>query len=261
MLNLAGANDYAIGLTQQSPNLLDYIHGGSGAVGDARQGGVAVCVKGQLTSLGTTPTQDEILDLVKWLDSHVTQTPGIYSTDRLQEAWPPAAAFTEVAAGLLVISVSPEPSNFIMWFRPELVGTVNWAGEPKKHGAVNGDQLNPRKSFEVWKETIRGRSLPWTPGDLDAAFDLRVSLLHVVLRRINEAGSPRQKHDREYSGARVANQPQRGVSDGIRGGAGWAYQVNGEVAQSSIAESLGGRVDRSAAARGARCLQSRADES
>jgi light-regulated signal transduction histidine kinase (bacteriophytochrome) len=195
MLNLADADDYAIGLTQQSPNLLDYIHGGSGGTDGTRQGGVAVCVKGQLTFLGTTPNQDQILDLVSWLDSHMPQAPGIYSTDRLHEAWSPAAAFTDVAAGLLVISVSPEPSNFIMWFRPELIGTVNWAGEPRKvvHHAADGDQLNPRRSFEVWKETVRGRSLPWTTNDLDAAFDLRVSLLHVVLRRINEAAQERKR--------------------------------------------------------------------
>jgi len=195
MLNLAGANDYAVGLTQQSPNLLDYIHGGSVTADGKRQGGVAVCVKGQLTFLGATPNQDQILSLMSWLDSHMTQSPGIYSTDRLPEVWPPAAACTDTASGLLVISVSPEPSNFIMWFRPELIGTVNWAGEPKKLllGGADGDQLNPRKSFEVWKETVKGRSLPWTSGDLDAAFDLRVSLLHVVLRRINEAAQERKR--------------------------------------------------------------------
>jgi light-regulated signal transduction histidine kinase (bacteriophytochrome)/ActR/RegA family two-component response regulator len=195
MLNLASADDYAVGLTQQSPNLLDYIHGGRNAVDGTRQGGVAVCVNGQLTFLGTTPSQEQILNLVSWLDSQMTQTPGIYQTDRLAEVWSPAAAFADVAAGLLVISVSPEPSNFILWFRPEMIGTVNWAGEPKKHAAgdANGDQLNPRKSFEIWKETVRGRSVPWAPADLDAAFDLRVSLLHVVLRRINDAATARKR--------------------------------------------------------------------
>jgi light-regulated signal transduction histidine kinase (bacteriophytochrome)/CheY-like chemotaxis protein len=195
MLNLAGADDYAVGLTQQSPNLLDYIHGGSVAADGTMQAGVAVCVNGQLTSLGITPSQDDIMQIVRWLDSHMPQSQGVYSTDRLREVWSPAAAFTDVAAGLLVISVSPEPSTFIMWFRPELIGTVKWAGEPKKlvQVAADGDQLNPRKSFEVWKETVRGRSLPWTGGDLDAAFDLRVSLLHVVLRRINEAAQERKR--------------------------------------------------------------------
>ena len=195
MLNLANANDYAVGLTQQSPNLLDYIHGGSVSADGSRQGGVAVCVNGQLTSLGITPNPDQIVELMHWLDSHVTQTQGMYSTDRLPEVWPPALAFADVAAGLLVISVSPDPSNFIMWFRPELIATVNWAGEPTKslNGGPNSDRLNPRRSFEVWKETVRGRALPWSAGDLDAAFDLRVSLLHVVLRRINDAAQERKR--------------------------------------------------------------------
>ena len=195
MLNLAGADDYAIGLTQQSPNLLDYIHGGDPSIEGIGQGGVAVSVKGQITFLGITPEPAQIKSLVEWLDTHMQQSDGVFSTDRLGEIWPKAADFAGVASGVLVISVSPEPSDFIIWFRPELVATSSWAGEPKKleRGGLNGDRLSPRKSFEVWKETVRGRCLPWTPADLDAAFDLRVSLLHVVLRRINAAALERKR--------------------------------------------------------------------
>ena len=190
MLNLASAEDYAAGLTKESPNLLDYIHCGSPS-----QGGVAVSVKGQLTFLGNTPGQSQIQDLIEWLNTSVPKSDGIFSTDRLSEMWPPAAAFADVASGVLVISVSEELSDFIIWFRPELVGTSSWAGKPSKLVASgpNGDRLSPRKSFEVWKETVRGQSLPWTPADLDAAFDLRVSLLHVVLRRINTAAQERKR--------------------------------------------------------------------
>ena len=195
MLNLAGADDYAIGLTQQSPNLLDYIHGGDPSIEGIGQGGVAVSVKGQITFLGITPEPAQIKSLVEWLDTHMQQSDGVFSTDRLGEIWPKAADFAGVASGVLVISVSPEPSDFIIWFRPELVATSSWAGEPKKleRSGPNGDRLSPRKSFEVWKETVRGRCLPWTPADLDAAFDLRVSLLHVVLRRINAAALERKR--------------------------------------------------------------------
>jgi two-component sensor histidine kinase len=56
----------------------------------------------------------------------------------------------------------------------------------------DGDILSPRKSFEVWKEAVRGRGLPWSPSDLDAARDLRTSLLNVVLRRITEAARERK---------------------------------------------------------------------
>jgi len=195
MLNLASADNYAAGLTNETPNLLDYIHGGLPAANGTIQGGVAVSVKGQLTFLGTTPDQSHIQDLIEWLNTHVSKSDGLFSTDRLGEIWPPGAAFADVASGVLVISVSQELSDFIVWFRPELVGTSAWAGEPVKlvTSGPNGDTLSPRKSFEVWKETVRGRCLPWTQADLDAAFDLRVSLLHVVLRRINTAAQERKR--------------------------------------------------------------------
>jgi chemotaxis family two-component system sensor kinase Cph1 len=195
MLNLASADDYAVGLTKESPNLLDYIHCGLPAADGTSQGGVAVSVKGQLTFLGTTPSQIQIQDLIGWLDTHVAKSNGVFSTDRIAEVWPPGASFAGVASGVLVISVSQELSDFIIWFRPELVGTSSWAGEPVKLvvGGKNGDRLSPRKSFEVWQETVRGRCLPWTTADLNAAFDLRISLLHVVLRRINTAAQERKR--------------------------------------------------------------------
>jgi chemotaxis family two-component system sensor kinase Cph1 len=195
MLNLAGADDYAEGLTKESPNLLDYIRCDSPASDGTNLGGVAVSVKGQLTFLGTTPSQSQIQALIAWLDTHVGKSDGVFATDRLAEVWPPGGAFADVASGVLVIAVSQELSDFIIWFRPELVGTSSWAGEPVKlvTSGPNGDRLSPRKSFEVWQETVRGRCLPWTSADLDAAFDLRVSLLHVVLRRINTAAQERKR--------------------------------------------------------------------
>ncbi len=195
MLNLASADDYAYGLTQQSPNLLDYIHGGDSTLDGSRNGGVAVAVKGQLTFLGVTPTQPQIEAMVEWLNARVTPDESVFSTDRLGELWPEARAFAEAASGVLAISVSHEPSDYIIWFRPELVGTTQWAGEPKKLvvAGPDGERLGPRKSFEMWKETVRGRCLPWAAADLDAAFDLRVSLLHVVLRRINAAARERKR--------------------------------------------------------------------
>ncbi len=194
MLNLASAEDYAAGLTQQSPNLLDYIHGGEAALDGVRRGGVAVCVKDRLTFLGITPSQVEIEALVGWLDTHMQRSEGVYSTDRLGEVWVDAKAFAEVASGILVISVSPDHSDYIIWFRPEMVTNVHWAGAPEKRveSGPDGDRLAPRRSFELWKETVVGRSIQWTPADADAAFDLRVSLLHVVLRRIKSAARERK---------------------------------------------------------------------
>jgi light-regulated signal transduction histidine kinase (bacteriophytochrome) len=194
MLNLAGADDYARGLTEQSPNLLDYIHGGGAALDGRQQGGVAVSVKGALTFLGVTPQKEQITRLIDWLNTHMLDKDGVYATDRLGEFWEPAQEFAAVASGLLVISVSPDPSDFIIWFRPELVETAHWAGQPHKtvSNGPGGEFLTPRKSFEIWQETVRGRGLPWSASDLDAARDLRISLLNVVLRRITEAARERK---------------------------------------------------------------------
>jgi light-regulated signal transduction histidine kinase (bacteriophytochrome)/CheY-like chemotaxis protein len=194
MLNLASADDYARGLTEQSPNLLDYIHGGAASLDGHQNGGVAVSVKGELTFLGTTPNSKQIAGLVDWLNLQMPGMEGVYATDRLGEFWEPAKAFAAVASGLLVISVSPDPSDYIIWFRPELVGTALWAGEPGKTlvQGRDGDILRPRRSFEVWKEAVRGRGLPWSPSDLDAARDLRTSLLNVVLKRITDAARERK---------------------------------------------------------------------
>jgi light-regulated signal transduction histidine kinase (bacteriophytochrome) len=194
MLNLAGADDYARGLTEQSPNLLDYIHGGAASLDGRQQGGVAVSVKGDLTYLGITPNRDQIEHLVEWLAVQMCDTGGVFATDRLGEIWEPGKAFRDVASGMLVISVSHDPSDFIIWFRPELVGSAHWAGEPVKtvSPGPDGDILTPRKSFAIWKETVRGRGLPWSQSDLDAAHDLRISLLDVVLRRITEAAHERR---------------------------------------------------------------------
>lgn len=100
-----------------------------------------------------------------------------------------------------MIAVSRDPSDFILWFRPELVETALWAGDPAKPvtiGADGSDKLSPRKSFEVWKHTVRNRALPWSRPELDSAFDLRISLLQVVLRRIEAASRERaQAHERD----------------------------------------------------------------
>ena len=200
MLNLAGVEDYAIGLTQQTPNLLDYIHGGDIALDDTRRGGVAVRVDTELTFLGATPSRDQIMALTDWLATYMSETEGVFATDRLSEIYAPGLEFAHVASGLLVIAVSRDPSDFILWFRPELVETALWAGDPAKPmtPGPNGDRLSPRKSFEVWKHTVRNRALPWTAAEIDSAFDLRVSLLQVVLRRIEAASRERARaHDRD----------------------------------------------------------------
>jgi light-regulated signal transduction histidine kinase (bacteriophytochrome)/CheY-like chemotaxis protein len=146
-------------------------------------GGSAIISGGMLETVGATPSSVEIRGLVKWL--RATMSESVFATDRLTELFPPAQAYLARGAGLLAISISGDHRDYILWFLPEFSRTVTWAGNPTKavtHGP-RGDRLTPRKSFEAWKEEVRGRSRSWSLGEVEAVLDLRVSILELALRR------------------------------------------------------------------------------
>jgi chemotaxis family two-component system sensor kinase Cph1 len=90
------------------------------------------------------------------------------------------------ASGILAIQLSVTPVITIIWWRAELVETVHWAGQPDKI-AASGLTLRPRKSFEVWKETVRGSSRAWDATDRFAARELKAILQEVALNHIQVA--------------------------------------------------------------------------
>lgn len=48
---------------------------------------------------------------------------------------------------------------------------VHWAGYPFKPSSDSpfGERLYPRTSFELWKETVKGISVPWQQWEIEAA--------------------------------------------------------------------------------------------
>ena len=155
--------------------------------------GVISWVDGALERSGRTPTDDEFSGLVRFLNTNAASE--IYATDRLSEVYPPAADFVDRTAGLLALPVSRRPRDYIVLLRREVATTVTWAGDPDKPvtAGPNGVRLNPRKSFEAWREDVRGRSAPWPSHELEAANALRVTLLEVVLRLSEEANQERAR--------------------------------------------------------------------
>ncbi|GMA76463.1 hypothetical protein GCM10025880_28800 [Methylorubrum aminovorans] len=151
--------------------------------------GAAVVTAESCRLLGATPAADDIRALHTWVSSQPIRD-GVFVTDSLGEDYPPARAFAERASGLLAISISQRYASYVLWFRPEVVQTVRWGGNPSKPAtpdpAGGPDRLHPRKSFETWKETVQGRSLPWSGPEIDAAKDLRAAVLGIVLRRAEE---------------------------------------------------------------------------
>jgi light-regulated signal transduction histidine kinase (bacteriophytochrome) len=135
--------------------------------------GAAVCTAGEIRTVGATPTSVQLGALVSWLGEHGTGA--ILHSNALAELHPPARDYAHVASGLLVMMLPHATPSYVMWFRPEIVRAVSWAGEPNKLIAPQaGDgQLHPRHSFAAWTQVVRGTSLPWQIAELDAAEALR----------------------------------------------------------------------------------------
>jgi light-regulated signal transduction histidine kinase (bacteriophytochrome) len=170
-------NNFIDALIHHQPNILDLVNAE----------GAAVCFNGQCYLVGNTPTTPDIHDLVEWINQNLHQE--IFYTDSLAAVYPESENLRNVASGLMALSISKSQKNYILWFRPEVVQTVNWGGNPHKPVEVTvngGTRLSPRKSFELWKETVLLKSLPWKSYQVNAALELRSAIIGVVLRKADE---------------------------------------------------------------------------
>ncbi|GAA4817218.1 HWE histidine kinase domain-containing protein [Sphingosinicella ginsenosidimutans] len=154
--------------------------------------GVGVWINGSHAFSGTTPDTDQFARIIKALNG--TAAGKVYATDRIASIVAGAEDFADTVAGMLAIPISRAPRDYVVLFRSELVRSVRWGGDPHKpvEYGPNGPRLTPRESFEEWKETVVGRSRPFTTSECRVAETLRATLIEVVLRLADEASAERQ---------------------------------------------------------------------
>ena len=148
---------------------------GEGLLELVQSPGAAFYFGNQLVLLGETPELAEVQSLLNWFADYSQEE--VFSTSHLSKLYPAAKHFQEEASGLLVISIRLQhTAYYLLWFRPEVVKIVNWAGDPsplETVDAIGKMRPSPRRSFEVWKESVRGTSVPWQSVELEAAKKLR----------------------------------------------------------------------------------------
>jgi light-regulated signal transduction histidine kinase (bacteriophytochrome)/CheY-like chemotaxis protein/HPt (histidine-containing phosphotransfer) domain-containing protein len=177
---MSNTENLAEELTRFVPDVLDIIQ--------AR--GAVICMDAACHCFGTTPPEPAIRELTEWLAT--SHKEDIFATESLSRHYPAAAAIKEHASGVLAIAISRPRRDYVLWFRPEVIQTVAWGGDPNKPYDVAEDgamRLSPRKSFEQWKETVQATSLPWKPYIVDAAREISAGIViaqNVAERRRNE---------------------------------------------------------------------------
>jgi light-regulated signal transduction histidine kinase (bacteriophytochrome) len=179
LAGLTQGSDFIENLSSVFPELLRF----------ARASGAAVVVDDRVLCYGDTPEPPRIQALVDWLAVH--DHGDVFHTENLSAQYPAAADIVRNASGLLAMPISRIHKHYLLWFRPEFVHTIEWAGDPHDKAARAAAaglpmQLSPRTSFAAWRETIHGTSQPWHNGEIELALEFRTALLGIALERAEQ---------------------------------------------------------------------------
>ena len=148
-------------------------------------GGAALWTGDELLTAGEVPDAD-VLHRISAALARPDGAPTF--TDDLPALVPAAAPHAATAAGALRTGLGGE--RWLLWVRPEQQRAVDWGGDPhnKALAAAEGPEvrLSPRKSFEKWREVVRGRSLPWRRWHAETAERLGHQLNGLLVARVRD---------------------------------------------------------------------------
>lgn len=149
--------------------------------------GAALFFEDKLYLLGTTPSEAVVCEIAAFLrESNIS---GFFQSSALAVQMNTLKPYAGIVSGVMVVEISPQLQEFVMWFKPELIKNVQWAGNPDKamiKTADGSERLSPRKSFEKWSQEVKHTSEEWTNGEIGVAMKLKEDIVHIINRKSSE---------------------------------------------------------------------------
>lgn len=172
-------------LLHQHEDFIEACHQSPALLTLANASGSVIFYNNKLYKNGEVPADDELVPLFSFLAANYS-TSGLV-TNELTNTYTENANLSKFAAGIIYHSLAPGTPDGIIWLRKERIETINWAGNPKKAIIENADglRLSPRKSFELWMEVVKNKSVYWRKTEISAAGTFTYSLQkHINFRVI-----------------------------------------------------------------------------
>ena len=149
--------------------------------------GAYLVYEGNIIKDGQLPSDEQISKIIEWLAR--TQAEPVFYTTRLSDFIPEAKEYAQLASGMLACTLSRELKEYIIWFKPEYLQSITWAGNPEKPVESEPDgilSISPRKSFQDFKEILKETSQTWTPYEQNITLRFKEELLYIINKRASE---------------------------------------------------------------------------
>ncbi|MGH9552875.1 MAG: GAF domain-containing protein [Terriglobales bacterium] len=134
--------------------------------------GFSFITNSEVVSDGLVPIAEDLLKLQAFLQG---QDQSLVCSNAVATLSSELDSLKRKAAGVLAVQIA---DGWFVWNRQEVSRSVVWAGNPRKPVSIDGQKtrIDPRSSFESWKEIVNGTSFDWRPYEMEAAVILGKSV-------------------------------------------------------------------------------------